>query len=67
MLPPQTMPVMAVSMALSTTPEDFYKIKDAFLSNMATLLGIDVSPCWFSGCFARMLAMNVFKIRQYRE
>ena len=38
----QSMPVVAVSMGVSTSVADFYKVKDSFLSNLAFVLGIDV-------------------------
>jgi len=39
----KSMPVVAVSMGVSTSVADFYKVKDAFLSNLASTLGIDLS------------------------
>jgi len=38
----QSMPVVAVSMGVSTSVADFYQVKDSFLSNLAFTLGIDV-------------------------
>ena len=37
----RTMPVVAVSLTLSTSVEDFYRNKAAFLSSLAFVLGID--------------------------
>jgi cysteine-rich repeat protein len=37
----QAMPVVQVSMTVSTSTQDFYKIKDAFLSSLASILGIN--------------------------
>jgi cysteine-rich repeat protein len=37
----KAMPVVQVSMTVSTTPQDFYKVKDAFLSSLAAILGIN--------------------------
>lgn len=39
----KSMPVVAVSMGVQTSVENFYKIKDAFLSTLAATLGIDVT------------------------
>lgn len=36
----RAMPVVQVSMGVSTSVDDFYKIKDSFVSNLASLLGI---------------------------
>jgi cysteine-rich repeat protein len=38
----QTLPVVAVSMGVSVSVADFYKVKDSFMSNLASTLGIDV-------------------------
>jgi cysteine-rich repeat protein len=38
----QTLPVVAVSMGVSVSVADFYKVKDSFMSNLAFTLGIDV-------------------------
>jgi cysteine-rich repeat protein len=37
----KAMPVVQVSMTVSTSKQDFYKIKDAFLSSLASILGIN--------------------------
>jgi cysteine-rich repeat protein len=37
----KAMPVVQVSMTVSTSPADFYKIKDGFLSALASILGIN--------------------------
>ena len=37
----KSMPVVQVSMGVSTSVADFYKIKDTFLSSLAGILGID--------------------------
>ena len=39
----KAMPVVAVSMGVQTSVSNFYKIKDAFLSTLASTLGIDVT------------------------
>ena len=39
----KSMPVVAVSMGVQTSVADFYKIKDTFLSSLASTLGIDVT------------------------
>ena len=39
----KSMPVVAVSMGVSTSVDNFYKVKDTFLSNLAFTLGIDVN------------------------
>jgi cysteine-rich repeat protein len=39
----KTLPIVQISLTLSTAAEDFYKIKDAFVSNLALLLGINPS------------------------
>jgi hypothetical protein len=38
----RTMPVVAVSLTLSTSVDDFYRNKAAFLSSLASVLGIDL-------------------------
>ena len=38
-----TMPTVQMSMSISVSVESFYEIKDAFISNIASLLGIDVN------------------------
>jgi cysteine-rich repeat protein len=38
----RTLPVVAVSMGVSGSVADFYKVKDSFMSNLAFTLGIDV-------------------------
>ncbi len=39
----RSMPVVSVSMGVSTLVDNFYKVKDSFLSNLAFTLGIDVN------------------------
>ena len=39
----RAMPVVQVSMGVSTSVEDFYKVKDSFISNLAGVLGIATS------------------------
>ena len=39
----KSMPVVQVSMGVSTSVEDFYTIKDTFLSSLSAVLGIDFS------------------------
>jgi cysteine-rich repeat protein len=39
----RSMPVVAVSMGVSVSVENFYKVKDTFLSNLAFTLGINVN------------------------
>ncbi len=39
----RSMPVVSVSMGVSTSVDNFYKVKDSFLSNLAFTLGIDVN------------------------
>jgi cysteine-rich repeat protein len=39
----RSMPVVSVSMGVSTSVDNFYKVKDSFLSSLAFTLGIDVN------------------------